>query len=33
MNEYLLHFVAARNTRASVALGELAVVIPRCRTH
>ena len=32
MNEYLSHFVAVRNARASAALGELAVVIPRCRT-
>ena len=32
MNEYLNHFVAARNTRASAALGELVPVIPRCRT-
>ena len=31
MNEYLNNFVAARNTRASAALGELALVIPRCR--
>ena len=26
------HFIAARNTRASVALGELPLFIPRCRT-
>ena len=26
------YFVAARNTGASTALGELALVIPRCRT-
>ena len=32
MNEYLNHFVVARNTRASAALSELALVIPRCRT-
>ena len=32
MNGYLNHFVAARSTRASTALGELALVIPRCRT-
>ena len=32
MNEYLNNFVAARNTRASAALGELALLIPRCRT-
>ena len=32
MNEYLNHFVSARNTTASVALGELALVNPRCRT-
>ena len=29
MNEYLNHFVAARNTRASAALCELAFVIER----
>ena len=32
MNEYLHHFVAVRNTRSSVALVELALVIPHCRT-
>ena len=32
MNENLKHCVAARNTRASVALGKLALVISRCRT-
>ena len=32
MNEYLNHFVTARNARASPALGEIALVIPRCRT-
>ena len=32
MNEYLNDLVAARNTRASVALDELALVILRCRT-
>ena len=32
MNGYLNHIVAARNTRASAALGELTLVIPRCRT-
>ena len=32
MNEYLNHFVAARNTRASVGLGELDLVIQRYRT-
>ena len=32
LNEYLHHFVAVRNTRASAALRELALVIPRCRT-
>ena len=32
MNGYLNHSVAARNTRGSAALGELALVIPRCRT-
>ena len=29
---FINHFVAARNTRASAALGELALVIPCCRT-
>ena len=33
MNKYLKHFVAARNTRASAVLGELASVTPRCRTE
>ena len=32
MNGYLNYFVAARNTRASAALGGLALVILRCRT-
>ena len=32
MDEYLNNFVAARNTRASAALGELTLVIPRYRT-
>ena len=32
MNEYLNHFVAPRNTRALAALGELVLVISRCRT-
>ena len=32
MNEYRNRFVAARNTRASASLGELALVISRCRT-
>ena len=27
MNKYLQHFVAARNTRASAALGEMALVL------
>ena len=31
MNEYLNYFVAARNTRASAALGELVLVIRRFR--
>ena len=31
MNEHLNNFVTARNTMASAALGELALVIPRCR--
>ena len=32
LNEYLNHFLAARNIRASVALGKLALVVQRCRT-
>ena len=32
MHEYLHNFVAARNTSTLAALGELALVIPRCRT-
>ena len=32
LHEYLHHFVAARNTRASADLCDLAWVIPRCRT-
>ena len=32
INEYLHQFVAARNTRTSAALGELALVIPGCKT-
>ena len=32
LHEYLHYFVATRNTRASSALGELALVIHRCRT-
>ena len=32
-NEYLNYFVAACNTRASATLGELTLVIPRCRTY
>ena len=32
MNEYLHQIVAARNARASAALGEFVVVIPFCRT-
>ena len=32
MNEYLNRFMAARNTKASAALGELALAIPRCIT-
>ena len=32
VNEYLNYFIAARNTRASADLGDLALVIPRCRT-
>ena len=31
-DKYLHHFVATHNTRASTALGELALVIPCCRT-
>ena len=33
VNGYLNHFVAARNTTASTALGELALVISRCRIN
>ena len=33
MNEYLKHFVATRNTRASSALGELHLVTSRIRTE
>ena len=32
MNGYLNHFVAPRNNRVSVALGELTFMIPRCRS-
>ena len=32
MNRYLKHYVTARNTRASAALGEMVLVIPHCRT-
>ena len=32
INVHLNYFVAARNTRASAALDELALVNPRCRT-
>ena len=32
MNEYLNHFIAARNTRSSAALGDLALVISRFKT-
>ena len=32
LKEYLNHYVAARNTRTSAALGELALEIPRCKT-
>ena len=32
MTQYLKHYVAARNTKASAARSELAVLIPRCRT-
>ena len=32
MNEHLNHFIAARNTRASVAPGELSMAIPRCKS-
>ena len=32
LTEYLNYFVSAHNTRASGALDELALVIPRCRT-
>ena len=33
LHKHLQHFVAARITRASTALRELALVIPRCRTN
>ena len=33
MNNYLHNFVATRNTKTSAALGELALVILRCRTE
>ena len=32
MNGYLNHFVDYSNTSASAALGELTLVVPRCRT-
>ena len=32
MNKYLKHIVAAGNTRASEALGEMTLVISLCRT-
>ena len=32
LHEYLHHFDAACNTKASAALCELALMIPRCRT-
>ena len=32
MNEHLINIVAACNTKASATLGELALVISRCRT-
>ena len=32
INENLKHFIAAHNTRALAALGELVLVIPHCRT-
>ena len=32
LNEYLNQFVTASNTRALAALGELALMIPHCRT-
>ena len=32
INEYLNHFVAGCNTRASAALGKLVLVIHRCKT-
>ena len=32
MNKYLKFLFAASNTKASVALGEMALVIPHCRT-
>ena len=33
MHEYLNNFVAARDIRASVALGEIALLMLRCRTE
>ena len=33
MNEYLHNLTVARNTRVSVDLGELPLVIPRCRIN
>ena len=33
MNEYLIYFMSACNTRASAALGELTLAIARCRTY
>ena len=32
MNEYLKHMAAAHNTRASITIGKLALVIPCYRT-
>ena len=32
MNEYLHHFIATRDTRASAALGKLALMMLRCKT-
>ena len=32
MHEYLHHFVATSNTRTSAALGELALMVLRCKT-
>ena len=33
LHEYLHYFVAAHNARVTAALGELALMISRCRTN